>query len=268
MTKPNSMLKPIRKSFTALYGMARMGQFWIMPCLTLVLIARGVAQEQKDSDISKPIESTADAAKFETSLAEFQSSWKAEDWEKEFRNLDGYIRVDNGDHWKKRFLALRDAVVAGQRAIPTLMQLLNTGSEEEQVFAAQALSFISPETEFRELAAKLEDSPIDAVRLYCVDALSTLGETSRKIDWPSLAQRQTNRDVKKHINYAIERKGNRIGGEAISALTAFKDEQAGSAILNQPAPDFELKTISGKAMRLSDYRGKKNVVLVFIYGDT
>lgn len=32
---------------------------------------------------------------------------------------------------------------------------------------------------------------------------------------------------------------------------------------NRPAPDFALTDIHGATVRLSDYRGKKNVVLVF-----
>jgi peroxiredoxin len=32
------------------------------------------------------------------------------------------------------------------------------------------------------------------------------------------------------------------------------------------APDFELKDTRGQTIRLSDYRGKKNVVLVFLRG--
>jgi peroxiredoxin len=31
----------------------------------------------------------------------------------------------------------------------------------------------------------------------------------------------------------------------------------------QPAPDFELKSHDGRVVRLSDYRGKKNVVMAF-----
>ena len=36
--------------------------------------------------------------------------------------------------------------------------------------------------------------------------------------------------------------------------------------LNTPAPDFELKDYTGRTVRLSDYRGKTNVVLVFNRG--
>jgi peroxiredoxin len=36
--------------------------------------------------------------------------------------------------------------------------------------------------------------------------------------------------------------------------------------LNTPAPDFELKDLAGKTVRLSDYRDKTSVLLVFNRG--
>ena len=36
--------------------------------------------------------------------------------------------------------------------------------------------------------------------------------------------------------------------------------------VGQPAPDFTLEVAEGKALTLSDFRGKKNVVLVFYRG--
>jgi len=38
------------------------------------------------------------------------------------------------------------------------------------------------------------------------------------------------------------------------------------AALNKPAPDFTLEDFNGKTVRLSDYRGKSNVLLVFNRG--
>ncbi len=34
-------------------------------------------------------------------------------------------------------------------------------------------------------------------------------------------------------------------------------------LVDKQAPDFELKDVEGRAVRLSDYRGDKNVVLIF-----
>ena len=36
--------------------------------------------------------------------------------------------------------------------------------------------------------------------------------------------------------------------------------------LNQPAPDFGLTDFSGRSVRLSDFRDRKNVLLVFNRG--
>ncbi|MBP1702747.1 MAG: AhpC/TSA family [Chloroflexi bacterium] len=38
--------------------------------------------------------------------------------------------------------------------------------------------------------------------------------------------------------------------------------------INQPAPDFTLPDFEGKLVHLTDFRGKKNVILVFNRGFT
>jgi peroxiredoxin len=38
--------------------------------------------------------------------------------------------------------------------------------------------------------------------------------------------------------------------------------------LNQPAPEFELNDFRGKPVKLSDFQGKKHVILVFNRGFT
>lgn len=36
--------------------------------------------------------------------------------------------------------------------------------------------------------------------------------------------------------------------------------------VSEPAPDFSLEDVNGKVITLSDYRGKKSVILVFYRG--
>jgi peroxiredoxin len=42
----------------------------------------------------------------------------------------------------------------------------------------------------------------------------------------------------------------------------MKDELA----LGKPAPDFKINDLDGRPIRLSDYHGRKNVVLAFLRG--
>ena len=59
---------------------------------------------------------------------------------------------------------------------------------------------------------------------------------------------------------------------AAFAQTAAKEGTHSSATdvnrikVGQPAPDFTLEDVDGKNISLSDYRGKKNIVLVFYRG--
>ena len=53
------------------------------------------------------------------------------------------------------------------------------------------------------------------------------------------------------------------------AYATYDLSRMGSVRVGSPAPDFELPPVAGgPAVRLSDYRGKSDVVLVFIYGST
>jgi hypothetical protein len=46
----------------------------------------------------------------------------------------------------------------------------------------------------------------------------------------------------------------------------LKEDPVTAGLINTSAPDFTLTDIQGRAVRLSDYRGKASVVLVFNRG--
>ena len=80
--------------------------------------------------------------------------------------------------------------------------------------------------------------------------------------------REKNRDVQKHIAYALERKTRGLDPKIVRSLIDWDPRNINTARLGAAAPDFRLATISGRKVRLHDYRGKQAVVLVFVYGDT
>jgi len=56
--------------------------------------------------------------------------------------------------------------------------------------------------------------------------------------------------------------------EIVARLAKWDASEMDQAEIGKPAPDFELADLTGKKIKLSDFRGKRPVVLVFIYGDT
>lgn len=203
----------------------------------------------------------------ESVIAGFAQDWDESLWRpKRFRG--GYIRPLDDSGWKARMMALQKLVQGGKDSVPALVKTLKTGKAPERILAAQALGYLAPHAPAGALleAAKNDDSA--AVRLYAVDSLGMQGKAAGDVDWKTLAANERNRDVKKHIRYAVERKGKAVKSDVVSALKKWDAKTMNTAVVGKPAPGFTLKSAQGKTVKLSDFKGKKAVVLVFIYGDT
>jgi hypothetical protein len=59
-----------------------------------------------------------------------------------------------------------------------------------------------------------------------------------------------------------------LGCERELELAAGDQRRMPKVALNTPAPDFALETFQGETVRLSDFKGKANVLLVFNRGFT
>ena len=200
-------------------------------------------------------------------LAEFSKSWDDSLWQpKRFRG--GYMRPLNDKGWKSRITALQKLVQSGKEAVPTLVKALKNGTAPERILAAQTLGYLAPHAPVEALLKAAKNDANAAVRLYAVDALGMQGAAANNVDWKSLAAKERNRDVRMHIKYARERQGKAVRPDVVAALRQWDAKLMNSAVVGRPAPDFSLRSAQGKQVKLSDYKGKQAVVLVFIYGDT
>jgi hypothetical protein len=86
--------------------------------------------------------------------------------------------------------------------------------------------------------------------------------------YQTLRQKDANRDVCSHAAFAIERDDKPQPDAIRQALRDYDLKKMATAKVGEKAPDFALTSAAGKEVRLSDFRGKKPVVLVFVYGDT
>ncbi len=202
-------------------------------------------------------------ASAEDLIEEFRNGWNDTTWQQKFRGGSGYMRPLDDDGWQLRMVTLQKLIGLDAEAVPALVRALESDSKPVRILAAQTLGFLSATPPLGPLVKAAASDSDPAVRLYAVDALGMHGFD---VDWRSLHSAEKNRDVRKHMGHALDRK--QVFSPSSSPIGRWDSNQMASARIGHPAPDFELEAATGEKIRLSRFRGKKAVVLVFIYGDT
>ncbi len=194
----------------------------------------------------------------EEALAIFRESWQPK---------KGYMRPLNDEGWQARMRSLTELMKTGKDSLPILVKALDDPEPHVRAFAAQALSFIAKpgKTKLDQVLAKDKDA---ITRLYVADALGTAGGLKSTPLYQKIIKNDPNRDVKAHMSFALERKGRKLDKTIQKTLRDYPLKRIATAKVGKKAPDFTLVDTAGKKFTLSDFRGKKRVVLIFIYGDT
>jgi hypothetical protein len=176
---------------------------------------------------------------------------------------DALTRFAKGDPgWQVRMRTLVAVARTGPVTVPVLVEALKKGDPVTREFAAQALVFVADPTVRPALEDALDDPAID-VRFYACAALSMYGRLA-----PTPRYRQF-RDsdqwaVRRQMGSALARDDVPDPAALRTALAKYDPAAMDSARLGRPAPDFKLNDLQGKPHRLSDFRGKKDVLLIFL----
>jgi len=200
--------------------------------------------------------------------AEIIASFAAADNDAAWMPDRPYMRRLDDATWKGRMIAMHKLVAAGERSVPALLEALESKDDATRVFAAQTIGYLAEHAPRERLLKIAKSDPNPAVRLYAVDAIGTQGGDDPAAELALLKKNEENRDVLKHIGYAMERNGQGIAAGVVEALADWDPSNIDTAEVGKRAPDFQLSTPEGERIRLSEFRGKRAVVLVFIYGDT
>jgi len=231
-----------------------MNRIVIIPVVLLTLCLTTAAESQADRAASV--------------IQDVAEHWVAEGW-----GANGsarYLRNVEDATWQKRFAALRQLVRIGKPAVKPLVASLKHDKVEVRIFAAQTMGYLSPHSRSAEsaLLEALRTDASAAVRLYAADSLGMIG-SGKRLEKKLILIRasEKNGDVKKHLGYVLARGASPIAPAVIGNLKEWKAPKD-IAQVGRPAPDFELAALNGKPVKLSGFRGKSPVVLVFLYGDT
>ena len=168
--------------------------------------------------------------------------------------------------WKARMTALCGLAKLGPAVIPVLLDALDAESDEVRDLAAQASGYFGDRSILDRLKRTIREDPSAVVRVYASIAIGSIAG-----DLPQ----ELARDILRHDPHAVVRarlelalsRGEPIGDHTTrDRLASYDLALMDTARVGAAAPDFVLSDLSGKPCRLSDFRGKKSVALVFIYG--
>jgi HEAT repeat protein len=178
--------------------------------------------------------------------------------------LAAFEKDDPG--WKARMRALVRIAKLGPEAVPPLVEALENGSPTAREFAAHALGMFNDPRAKPALEKAAAADPKSTVRIYAVQALRLMGPLRPADKWEKL-RTDPDRGVRSVVAGALDCKAQPSPGDVRKAWASYDLTKLDAARVGQLAPEFALTAHSGKTHRLSDYRGKKEVVLRYFKFD-
>jgi hypothetical protein len=167
--------------------------------------------------------------------------------------------------WKTEMECQVALAMAGPSTVPVLLDELKNGSPESRAFAADALGFLGDASALPGLAQAVDDKE-HLVRARAMRSLGRLGRLEAMPKYRQIADKDKSYGIRFEMTFALTRDDKPDPGAIRKALSKYDLTRMDSAHQNKAAPDFELADTTGKTWRLSDFRGKKSVVLVFLIG--
>lgn len=170
--------------------------------------------------------------------------------------------------WKVRLETEHTIVAAGKKAVPALLRATKADDTHVRALAAQMLGVIGDAQALPALERLAGGDAQSTVRLYAVEAASRLvGADASAVIAKGLTDK--NQDVKWMASRSQLRRQQRVptGAKLHRYWTSgFDQAKLATAAKGKRAPDFMLESKAG-VVRLSQFAGKRPVVLIFQLGD-
>lgn len=183
-------------------------------------------------------------------------------------NQHGVASLEDQD-WRVRTLAVRDLVRFGSPAAEALVRTLADANPHVRQIGAMALGVLRIASAVAPLAERLERDDDQMVRAQAAVALGQIGDHTALTVLMRVLKNDASRDVQHQCEvaiYAVEH-GIRASPELAEAYAALDENRFDQVRVGAPAPDFTLPDTEGRAWRLADFRGRSDVLLIWVFAD-
>lgn len=184
--------------------------------------------------------------------------------------IDEHGVADLSDNsWRVRLLAVRDLVRLGESAIPQLIARLEDNNSHVRELCAMVLGILEASEANQALIKRLQEDTNSVVRTQTASALGQIGLSESLPVLKETMKTDSSRDVIPQSEISITQIENNIKSDSDLAVSyrSLDESKFKSVQVNKPAVDFELKDTNGKTWRLSDFKGEKTVVLIWVFAD-
>ena len=171
--------------------------------------------------------------------------------------------------WRVRTLAIRDLVRLGPENAASLTAGLQDQNRHVRHVCVAALGILGVQDAGKDLLALLTDDPDPIVRTQAAQALGQIGYEQAVPTLEKIAAQDQNGNVKHRAGLALNRlkEGALSDPELVSAWAGLDEKTFKQVEVGKPAPDFDLKDTDGKTWRLSTFKNKKTVLLIWVLAD-
>lgn len=224
-------------------------------CLSLCTVALFLVTGGRSSAASDALDATALLDRFRTV-----------DWNK--REV-GQNKDLSDDAWKVRIEVENALIALGKPVVPTLIEACRDSNQHARLLAAYVLGCLGDPSAIPALMRIVENDSYAPARLAAVEALGRLG-AKEALGVVRAETKDKSSYVRNAAEWALPRvqKGEGVGDALRKlAMSTFDQSKIATAVVGKPVPDFALTDDSGETVRLSDFRGKKDVVIVFLLAD-
>jgi peroxiredoxin len=172
--------------------------------------------------------------------------------------------------WRVRTLAVRDLIRLGKSAAPQIASALGDPNPHVRHVSAMVLGVLRVAAAAAPLAERLERDDDWVVRSQAAIALGQIGDATWVPALKKAHEADPSKDVRHQCElaiYALERGISASTPELANAYAALDETKFDQLRIGAPAPDFALPDTEGRVWRLADFRGKRDVLLIWVFAD-